>query len=219
MKARAWLLGLVLNAAVAALATWATLTWWNRTHPCPAVPTPAGQAGAPARASTAAPAATPAFPYVVQPGDTWDALARRFGLPATALQTYNGLPADAPLRPGQVLQVPGTPAPTPTADPARLEIVAIVGAGALPDEHVRLRYTGTRPLALAGWTLEDTDGHRFAFPDMVLYPDSVLQVWTKTGTATVDALYWGLSQPVWTSGEEAVLRTPDGAVAARYRVP
>jgi len=218
MKKRGLLLAIGLNVVVSAVVTWAVLAWWQDTHPCP--PLPAATLGTEATQPANVPTdAGPWFAYVVQPDDTWPSLNRRFGLSPGTLQRFNGLPADAPLMSGQMLRVPGTPPPTPTGDPRGLEIVAVPGAGSLPDEHVRLRYRGAQPLNLAGWTLEDADGHRFHFPDLVLYPEGELQIWTKAGTATLEALYWGLSEPVWSSGETVTLRAPDGSVVATYRVP
>ncbi len=216
MKPRAWALALLVNALVAASVTWAVLWWWDQTHPCPAVPSAAGVAPTPAPAAVAA---TPSFGYVVQPDDTWEGLAARFGLPPGALQAFNDLPADAPLQPGMMLRVPGTPAPTPTAAATGVVIAAVLGPGSLEDEQVQLRNTSSQPVDLTGWTLEDQDGHRFVFPRVVLYPNAVLRVWSKGGTNTVDALYWGAAGPVWTSGETAVLRAADGRPVAEYIVP
>ncbi|NPA31982.1 MAG: LysM peptidoglycan-binding domain-containing protein [Chloroflexi bacterium] len=224
MKHRGWLLALALNGLVSLVVTWSVLAWWQHTHPCPPVSPAAAGPEASGAASAAAPQLGtvmpgPWFAYVVQPGDTWERIAARFGLRVDELQTFNGLAADAPLLPGQTLRVPGTPPPSPTVDPAGLEIVAVLGPGVLADEHVRLRNRGAQAVPLAGWVLEDDDGHRFVFPDVVLFPKGVLQVWTKAGTATVGDLYWGLDAPVWTSGERVTLRAPDGTVVATYRVP
>ncbi len=218
MKARGWLLALAINALVSATVTWAVLAWWQRAHPCPPVPTPVAVEGAAVPDGAATPTG-PWFPYIVQPGDTWDALAAHFGLAAGELQAFNGQPTDAPLAPGQMLRVPGTPRPTPTVDPASLEITAVLGAGVLVDERVQVRNQGAQAVNLAGWTLEDEDGQRFVFPEVVLYPQGVLQVWTKAGTATVQDLFWGLTEAVWRSGETATLRAPDGSIVVRYQVP
>jgi LysM repeat protein len=45
--------------------------------------------------------------YVVQQGDTLLAISRRFGVPAAELAAPNQLPADAQLRTGQELRLPG----------------------------------------------------------------------------------------------------------------
>ena len=66
----------------------------------------------PARPATR-PTATPATPgiYVVQPGDTLTAIARRHGTTVSALVAANNMPsANAPLLVNQKLQLPGTSA-------------------------------------------------------------------------------------------------------------
>ncbi len=214
MKRRAWLGALLFNILLSASVTWAVLAWWSATHPCPRLtPMPISVPSVEVTAVT-----TPSFGYVVQPGDTWEAVAARFGLTASELRFFNGRPVDAPLTPGETLRIPGTPRPSPTVV-AGVTIVAIPGAGSLADEHVRLRHQGTEAVNLAGWRLEDADGWQFVFPDLVLYPDGVLRIWTRAGTATAEDLFWGLEQPVWSPGEEARLIAPDGTVVARYRVP
>lgn len=219
MNTRGWLWALALNVLVSALVTWAVLTWWQRSHPCPGVAPGTSMGPAPMTTEGGAGPSEPWFAYVVQPDDTWRGLNARFELKPGRLQAFNDLSSDAPLVPGQMIRVPGTPPPTPAGDPHDLNVTDVLGAGVLPDERVRLRNTGARPLNLEGWALEDEDGHRFVFPAVVLYPQGELQVWTKTGTPTVNALYWGLSEAVWSPGESVTLRAPDGTVAATYSVP
>lgn len=48
--------------------------------------------------------------YVVQAGDTWWGIARRYGVRADQLASANGWTADAIIRPGQALVVPSVPA-------------------------------------------------------------------------------------------------------------
>jgi LysM repeat protein len=68
------------------------------------------------------PAAAPAEPgfYVVQPGDTLTAIARRHGTTVNALVTANNMPsANAPLLVNQKLQLPGTTARPATPAPQK----------------------------------------------------------------------------------------------------
>jgi LysM repeat protein len=50
---------------------------------------------------------TPPGSYIVQPGDYVIALARRFGIPWTALAELNSISFPYVIHPGQVLQIPG----------------------------------------------------------------------------------------------------------------
>lgn len=75
--------------------------------------TPVAESMAPT--SISQPAVTPAETYTVQRGDNLWSLAKKNGLTVRELASVNGLPADAGLRVGQVLIIPGhvvTPPPT-----------------------------------------------------------------------------------------------------------
>ncbi len=61
----------------------------------------------------------PALKYKVQPGDTPEEIAKRFGIPVQDLLDANGLTADSIIRVGQELIIPlPTPTPTPTPTPS-----------------------------------------------------------------------------------------------------
>jgi uncharacterized membrane protein len=100
-----------------------------------------------------------------------------------------------------------------------VEIVSIVGAGTLEAEWVIVRNAGTAPLNLAGWQLRDANRHVFVFPNLTLNSGGAVQIHTIGGTNTVIDLYWGLNDPVWSSGEEAQLLDPSGNIRAVYTVP
>ena len=65
------------------------------------------------------PAASPASQdtYTVQPGDSWDRIARKHGTRAATLAQLNGMQPTHIIRVGQKLKLP-TKSPTPTATPA-----------------------------------------------------------------------------------------------------
>lgn len=100
-----------------------------------------------------------------------------------------------------------------------VEIVSVVGAGTLSAEWVVVSYRGEDQLNLANWELRDEDRNVFVFPQLILYPNGAVQIHTASGTNTVIDLYWGESEPVWESGEEAQLYDPSGNLRAVYRVP
>jgi hypothetical protein len=100
-----------------------------------------------------------------------------------------------------------------------VEIVSIIGAGTLNAEWVVVRNAGAEPLNLANWQLKDADRNVFTFPNLTLNSEGAVQIHTVSGTNTVIDLYWGLTEPVWNSGEEAQLLDPAGNVRAVYQVP
>ena len=100
-----------------------------------------------------------------------------------------------------------------------VKIVSIVGAGTLNAEWVVVRNAGTDSLNLSGWQLKDSNKNVFVFPNLTLNSGGAVQIHTASGTNTVIDLYWGETQPVWESGEEAQLSDPSGNVRAVYKVP
>ena len=100
-----------------------------------------------------------------------------------------------------------------------VEIVSIVGAGTLNAEWVIVRNAGSEPINLSSWQLQDENRNLFTFPNLTLNTGGAVQLHTISGTNTVIDLYWGLGDPVWSSGEEAQLLDPSGNVRAVYTVP
>jgi hypothetical protein len=100
-----------------------------------------------------------------------------------------------------------------------VEIVSIVGAGTLNAEWVVVRNAGTEPLSLAGWQLKDSNRNVFTFPNLTLNSGGAVQIHSTSGINTVIDLYWGETEPVWQSGEEAQLLDPSGNMRAVYTVP
>ena len=178
--------------------------------------------------------------YQVEYGDTLGIISDRFDVPVEELMRINQLSDPDSLSVGMVLYIPVTPAAVPTQTPApatntpppsgsitpsnppqeaRLIINAVIGSGDLASEHVFITRTGEEQLSLAGWKLKDEDGNAFVFPQLELYKDGAVNVWTTSGANTVVDLYWGLTAPVWRSGEKVTLLDDQGKVRATYTVP
>lgn len=116
----------------------------------------------------------------------------------------------------------GASAPQPTISPQTripVGIVSVIGAGTLNAEWVVVSYTGDDQINLANWQLRDENRNVFVFPQLVLHKNGAVQIHTISGTNTVIDLYWGLSTPVWQSGEMAQLFDPNGNKRAEYKVP
>lgn len=232
---------LLLNVIVSALTVLGVLVVWDRVRSGPA-PTPTPTLNALARVASAVPTATATVPpsptpvtYTVQPGDTLGAIAAELGVSVEDLMAANGLTNPDTLAVGQVLVVPvvegaapptdtprppaaqATVTPEPGAEAPRVEIRGVTGAGNLEEEAVLLINTGG-VARMAGWTLEDGEGHVYVFPDFTLHSGAV-SVHTKAGEDTVIDLYWGLDQAIWTPGKVITLRDADGNVQSTFRIP
>ena len=142
------------------------------------------------------------------------------------------LPTQAPpmtitptLTPTLTATSPATAGPQPSAtitaqgEPAGMQSVTVIGAGNLDSERVLLKRSGSGELALAGLRLTDEDGHVYIFPQLILYQDGAVNVYTGLGQDTVVDLYWGLSAAVWQSGETVTLYDAQGEVRASFAIP
>jgi LysM repeat protein len=190
--------------------------------------------------------AQPVTEYQVQPGDYLGKIAEQFGLTMAELLAANPEITDPnQLEVGQILQIPAqitltptatliplvetplpeTPGATPLVTPspvlaeAQVVIENVVGAGDLTSEYILLKRSGAGELSLAGWQLLEEGGNVYTFPQLQLYENGAVRLYTRGGQNTVVELYWGLSTPVWQAGETVVLLDNNGKVRATYRVP
>lgn len=189
-------------------------------------------------AASAAPTSTPRpTAYVVKAGDTLSSISRFFDVPLETLLVANNLRDGDLLTIGQTLIIPldgATPVPTPTPIRPRpvitttpsfapgdafVTIREITDGGSLAQETVILTNIGAK-VNLVGWTLVDSEGHKFTFPDLTLLTNAEVKVRTASGANTATDLFWGQSVPRWgASGTVAYLRDPSGKLIATYRVP
>lgn len=106
-----------------------------------------------------------------------------------------------------------------TGTVGKVTISNIFGTGELDTEKVRISCTGDSSMNLSGWKLVDEDGNEFKFPQITIFPNAVIDVYTTAGNDTSKAIYWGLLQPVWSSGETASLFDSQGNLQGIYEAP
>jgi LysM repeat protein len=153
--------------------------------------------------------------YQVAAGDTFESLAEKYGVGVDELIAVNGFKRSQPIGEGEVLRIP-------VHASGGVSIDSVIGAGDLDSERVLLKHSGEGELSLVGWRLEDGQGNIFIFPQfpqLILYQGGAVNVYTKAGTNTVVDLFWGMTQPVWESGDLVTLKDPQGEVRATYKVP
>ena len=115
-----------------------------------------------------------------------------------------------------------TPTPTvtlvPTSSNAQIEIVEVANAGDVTAEGVRIRNTGNT-VDITGWALSDSDGNEYVFTQQLLFSNAEVTIYTRSGTNTPVALFWGLDEPIWgDAGEILTLRDADDNVQASLRL-
>ncbi len=109
--------------------------------------------------------------------------------------------------------------PTLPSGIVNADIVSVTGAGALASEAVILQNNGDTALLLIGWTLKDSQGSAYTFPELTLYPGGIVQIHSEAGTNTAADLFWGLTAPAWKSGDLVALYDTQNIARAFYRIP
>lgn len=130
-------------------------------------------------------------------------------------------PTPSPVATAAVI-VPTSALPNPTPFPPgvkMIEIGEVTGAGDIANETILLRRVGEGELRLNGWRLDDSRGHSFTFPDIVLYKGGAVRVFTRSGNSTVNELYWGLKEAAWTPGKTVSLYDDQGIIRATVPIP
>ncbi|MEW6296731.1 MAG: lamin tail domain-containing protein [Thermodesulfobacteriota bacterium] len=85
----------------------------------------------------------------------------------------------------------------------------------LNGEYVRVCNVSTEPVALAGFAVQDAQGHRYVFPGGSLAPGYTALLLSGSGQDTTRRgqrlFYWGSARPIWNnSGDTAYLFDPQG---------
>lgn len=126
-------------------------------------------------------------------------------------------PGEAPTQNASEAQVPAAEA-TSTAVNAQFELVAAEGLGDITAESIRLRNIGDRA-NMTDWTLSDEDGNSFVFPVTLLFPQGEVVIYTRSGTSTGDARFWGKDASVWEAGESLTLSDAAGRALLTLQIP
>lgn len=182
-------------------------------------------------------------PYEVGQGETLSEIAQIFGVSVDQLLEINNLSDPDELRTGIILDVPvsgivseavsseaqesdpleNEPVPTATPPPAPersiIKMITIVGVADLATEHIQIQSLSPEALSLEGWRLETNDGLVYNFPKITLFEHGAVDLYSRAGINSVVALYWGRSNPIFQSGDRAVIFDAEGNVQAVYSIP
>lgn len=193
-----------------------------------AQPTATPAANQPAAAPTSPPQNSTPEIYVVEAGDSLLGIALKFGLTMDVLMEANNLTNPDFVFVGQRLTIPGggsggsaenpAPAAIPTPDTDGLEL-RVEQPGDLAREQVQVINDSDAALNLQGWTLSREGGPIYTFGNLPIFPGGSVRLHSGNGEANSINLYWGLTEPVWSSGAVAQLRNPEGTVVASVAVP
>lgn len=182
-------------------------------------------------------------PYQVGQGETLSEIAQVFGVSVTELLEINNLSNPDELSTGMILNIPisspidpgsdreieersgqenetaPTSTPPPMPENSDIRIVTIVGVDDLATEHLQIQSLSPEALSLEGWRLETNDGLVYHFPSITLFEHGAVDLYSRAGINSVVALYWGRSNPIFQSGDRAVIYDAEGNVQAVYSIP
>ena len=109
--------------------------------------------------------------------------------------------------------------PLPPVDQTLIVIDNVFGTGDIENEVIELKRLGEGELWLTGWKLSDEEGHIFTFQELVINKDASIEIFSGSGHDSVAALYWGLSQAIWSSGKTVYLYDHSGLLRSTYIIP
>ena len=165
--------------------------------------------------------------HVMQSGDTPFGVADRYGADRDLLLLANNLTVETSVRlqigdelivPLEGCNIAGATGDNPafaaaiaTLDPniIDIELVAYEGLGDITSEVIRLRNNGAQ-LNITDWTLSDASGNSYVFPELLLFNDAEINLYTRSGRSTGYALFWGKDVSVWQEGEQITLSDAGG---------
>lgn len=184
--------------------------------------------------------------HVVESGDTVIAIAQQYGVFPGDILIVNDMSEDdaGRLQIGDVLIIPvagcaslltptAVPEPTntpfsltqaaatvtlpPTAINAQIVIATVEGVGNVNSEAVEIRNVGN-VINMSGWTLSNGRASEFVFPELRVQRDGRLLIFSRQGSNTPAALYWGRETSAWRNGDTVTLADASGEVQATFRI-
>ena len=169
-------------------------------------------------------------PYPVAAGETLSEIAQAFDITVEELLSLNGLSDPNTIGVGTTIFVPvkgeggedisipegALPSSTNTG---QVEIVGIFGAGDLGSERLQIRGLGEGTIYLTGWRLQDENGNEYTFPQITLFGNGAVDIYSGSGVDNVVSLHWRSGQPIWNQGETAILLNESGNIQATYTLP
>jgi len=219
---------------LAAGATAATLPAGVLATPNIAAP-PSGTVPVEAEASASEPVV-----HTVQPGETLNMISQQYDVSVDDIMAANGMTDPNFIGVGQQLTIPvgglpeptvaptetavANPSPIPTEPSAAgggvIGVTGVIDPGVLETEAVQLVNSGAQEQSISGWQVRDEDSNVYTFGEVSIFGEGAgVMLHTRAGDDTFSDLHWGLSEPVWRSGEQVTLFDAGGQVVATFIVP
>lgn len=110
------------------------------------------------------------------------------------------------------------PADLPPLETPVMNIRTVIAPGDPQNEFVILERVGEGALDLTGWYLTNQNGNQFVFPEFQILQGAV-EVYSRSGINSVNKLFWGTSDSMWSSGDTVRLFDFAGQERAFYQIP
>lgn len=240
MKFKSFVYFILINILISAATTVTVLTLWDRSHKSIITETsdliPDFKQPTEVAESSNSDSPTGVRIYQILEGDTLEGIAQANQISVETLLSLNQDIDPEAILPGELIYLPsnsdtgtingtedvfpeGEGFPDHPTNNGLIEIASVIGAGDIGTERVYLRGLGEETLSLTGWRLIDEDNNQYIFPQLTLFSNGAVNIYTGSGVDTVVALYWHLNAPVWRSGEHVVLLDNNGEIQATSIVP
>jgi hypothetical protein len=107
----------------------------------------------------------------------------------------------------------------PSLEADTLQIKNIYGNGDLQTEFIQIEMIGSGDLWLTGWQIVDANKHSYTFPRLQLHSGGTINLYTKVGFDSVTDLYWGSTEPLWSSGNSITILDSENQIRVEYPIP
>lgn len=214
------------------------------TLPAGVLPTPniaAPPSGTIAPEATAAAAGSEPVVHTVQAGETLNMISQQYDVSIDDIMLVNGMDNPNFIAVGQQLTIPVGGIPEPTAVPTEavvalpspiptepagatgggvIAVSGVLDPGILDTEAVQLINSGAQEQSMQGWKVRDEDSNVYTFGDISIFGEGAgVLLHTRAGDDSFSDVHWGLSEPVWRSGEQLTLFDASERVIATFVVP
>jgi hypothetical protein len=106
----------------------------------------------------------------------------------------------------------------PPTDTPVIQIANVFAAGDLQNELLVIERIGEGALNLIDWKIVDQNNNTFVFPEIELVKGQI-SVYSRSGTNTVNTLFWGSEEPIWEAGETVKVLDSAGNERAVFEIP
>ena len=106
----------------------------------------------------------------------------------------------------------------PALDEEVIQISNVFAPGDLQNELLVVERVGEGDLNLRDWQIVDEDRNAYVFPAIDLVKGQI-SLYSRSGTDTVNTLFWGSEEAIWSSGEMVKIYDSAGQERASYEIP